>query len=261
MPNRNDLTEVEISKFGIIIKICCHLVNEKREAEKKPPKHNNQHAHKRQNMDEFDGRVLICFWRLMYLLLSQQTITPTVLRLQIFSFGFLSLSYPPCNNSHPTAYFPQTALQSQPLIPRCEWSPHPPSITSIVSLKHSIFSTVVNKSQMFRCLNCEVSHIGPKTMTQTSVLEKTAAAANAKHTLITVANIATKKNACFFSRLALTRSLELNGSKKERDRGWETPSINQASPSPSRRIIYLHDGVYLILNFYDKINCCSFIIY
>lgn len=35
MPNRNDLTEVEISKFGIIIKICCHLVNEKREAEKK----------------------------------------------------------------------------------------------------------------------------------------------------------------------------------------------------------------------------------
>lgn len=109
MPNRNDLTEVEISKFGIIIKICCHLVNEKREAEKKPPKHNNQHAHKRQNMDEFDGRVLICFWRLMYLLLSQQTITPTVLRLQIFSFGFLSL-VSPLQQQPPNSIFPSNRV-------------------------------------------------------------------------------------------------------------------------------------------------------
>lgn len=47
--------------------------------------------HKRQNMDEFDGRVLICFWRLMYLLLSQQTITQ---RFYGYEFPFVSLLHP-----------------------------------------------------------------------------------------------------------------------------------------------------------------------
>lgn len=56
--------EKKISKFDIISKICCHSKQRTKKWENKC-----------QNMDEFDGRVLICFWRLMYLLQSQQTIT------------------------------------------------------------------------------------------------------------------------------------------------------------------------------------------
>lgn len=88
-----------------------------------------KNEHKRQNMDEFDGRVLICFWQLMYLLLSQHTIIPRFYGYEIFHSIW-----------HPNKNFCSLQLNTATPIACCEFknATHTPKIAL---LEHSIFST------------------------------------------------------------------------------------------------------------------------
>lgn len=162
-------------------------------------------------MDEFDGRVLICFWRLMYLLLSQQTITQ---RFYGCKFSH-SVSHPNALRSSQTksqAPIQNNRARDSTLSARATQKKTPPSPHSwpISLFEHSIFSTSSIKAKCFA-----VSIVRNRTSDRNNDTNKLAHQQQKKnntptnHTLISVVT-STKKNAAFCSTLVrFTLSLSI----------------------------------------------------